>query len=338
MRRAATAVVKSESERTGLHMPVCAGLYLGGDRDQDGRMEVDQIETFLAIAQLGGFTRAGARVHRSQPAISRRLHLLESEIGAPVFERTSGQVRLTDIGRALLPHAEAMLAAHRDAREAVDVQLRGGAAELTLAVVGTIVESQLCGELKRFCSARPELRLTVRTGSSAEITQLVRQGDATLGVRYFSDEHPHLTITEIGQEEMVVVAAADHPRIKRTPRSIKALGAERWLGFPTSKVYKEAFGRLLRKRLATAGLDHVDVMEVDSLAAQKNLVGAGFGLALLPKSSVRSELARKTLRLVHAPQIATSIPISLVQRKRAFSGVAAHALIEQLRRFASATR
>ena len=300
-------------------------------------MEVDQIETFLAIAQLGGFTRAGTRVHRSQPAISRRLRLLESELGAPLFERTQGGVQLTEVGRALLPYAEAMLAAHSDAREAVHAQLRGGAAELTLAVVGTIVDSRLCAELKRFCGARPELRLTIRTGSSAEISQLVRQGEATLGVRYFSDPEPHLTTVEIGREDMIVVAAADHPRIKRSAR-LEALAAEPWLGFPATKAYKEAFGRILRQRLMVAGLTQVQLMEVDSLAAQKQLVEAGFGLALLPKSALRAELARKTLIAVDAPAIATSIPISVVQRKRVFLGVAARALHEHLCRNASTAR
>jgi DNA-binding transcriptional LysR family regulator len=295
-------------------------------------MEVDQIETFLAIAQLGGFTRAGTRVHRSQPAISRRLRVLEAELGAPVFERARGVIRLTDVGRALLPHAEAMLAAHRDAQDAVSAQLRGGPSELSIAIVGTIVDSLFCARLKRFRSLQPALRLTIKTSSSAEISHLVRQGDVTLGVRYFRDSHSSLVCTEIGEEAMVVVAAADHPRLKRGRSELQALSAEPWLGFPATKAYKEAFGRLLRRRLAGAGLEGVEIMEVDSLAAQKHLVAAGFGLALLPMSAIQDDLARKTLQVVEAPQIATSIPIELIYRKRAFLSPAARALHDELKR------
>jgi DNA-binding transcriptional LysR family regulator len=82
-------------------------------------MDIDEIQTFLAIAELGGFTRAGRRLHRSQPAISRRLGILEQELGAPMFERLRGRARLTEAGRAFLPHAEAALASLRDGREAV---------------------------------------------------------------------------------------------------------------------------------------------------------------------------------------------------------------------------
>ncbi len=68
-------------------------------------MDFDEIQTFLTIAELGGFTRAGRRLQRSQPAISRRLSLLEQELGAPLFDRLRGRARLTEAGRAFLPHA-----------------------------------------------------------------------------------------------------------------------------------------------------------------------------------------------------------------------------------------
>ena len=82
-------------------------------------MDIDGLKTFVAIAELGGFTRAGARLQRSQPAISRRLGLLEQELGAPLFDRLRGRARLTEAGRVFRPHAEAALAALKDGQEAV---------------------------------------------------------------------------------------------------------------------------------------------------------------------------------------------------------------------------
>ena len=82
-------------------------------------MELDQVEAFVAIVRKGGFTRAAAALHLSQPAVSRRVRLLEHAVGAPLFERIRSGVVLTDAGRAFLPPAEALLAAMRDARGAV---------------------------------------------------------------------------------------------------------------------------------------------------------------------------------------------------------------------------
>ena len=81
-------------------------------------MDIESIRTFLSIAQFGGFTRAAGQLHRSQPAISRRIGLIEQELGAPLLERVRGGVRLTEAGRAFLPFAEAALAAIKDGREA----------------------------------------------------------------------------------------------------------------------------------------------------------------------------------------------------------------------------
>src|SRR5688572_33032644 len=98
-------------------------------------MNIDEIQTFVAIADLGDFTQAGRQLHRSQPAISRRLSLLEDELGVPMFERIRGRARLTDAGRAFLPHAEAALAALKDGREAVHGLKTGMRGAISLALV-----------------------------------------------------------------------------------------------------------------------------------------------------------------------------------------------------------
>jgi len=82
-------------------------------------MDLEEIRTFVAIAELGSFTGAGRRLHRSQPAISRRLALLEQALAAPLIERIRGRAQLTAAGQAFLPHAEAALAALQDGQEAV---------------------------------------------------------------------------------------------------------------------------------------------------------------------------------------------------------------------------
>src|SRR5262249_58598197 len=71
-------------------------------------VDIDEIRTFVAIAQLGGFTRAADRLHRSQPAISRRIGLIEQELGAPLLERAHGGAGLTEAGPAPLPLARAV--------------------------------------------------------------------------------------------------------------------------------------------------------------------------------------------------------------------------------------
>src|SRR4030095_8444699 len=87
-------------------------------------VELDHVEAFVAIVRRGGFTRASATLHLSQPAVSRRGHLLQAAPRAPLCERIRSGVVLTDAGRAFLPHAEALLASMRDGIDEVGA-LRG---------------------------------------------------------------------------------------------------------------------------------------------------------------------------------------------------------------------
>ncbi|MDP9133340.1 MAG: LysR family transcriptional regulator, partial [Actinomycetota bacterium] len=82
-------------------------------------MEIGQLEALVAVARRGGFTRAATALNLSQPAVSRRLGLLERELGAPLFERIPSGIVLTAAGQAFLPHAEALLASMRDGIDAV---------------------------------------------------------------------------------------------------------------------------------------------------------------------------------------------------------------------------
>ncbi|HWN56410.1 MAG TPA: LysR family transcriptional regulator, partial [Methylomirabilota bacterium] len=110
-------------------------------------MEIDQVETFVAIVRRGGFTRAAASLHLSQPAVSRRLDLLERELGRPLFDRTRGGARLTEAGQAFLPHAEALLASMRDGVEAVAGLDRTDRGAVTVALVGTLASTALTTRL-----------------------------------------------------------------------------------------------------------------------------------------------------------------------------------------------
>src|SRR5262245_56140632 len=282
-------------------------------------MELDHVEAFLAIVRRGGFTRASATLHLSQPAISRRIDLLEAELGAPLFERMRTGVVLTDAGRAFLPHAEALLASQRDGIAAVQA-LRGTTqGTVALAVVGTLASSTLTDCLRRFRERHPDVDLRLQTALSLEVSALVRRGDATLGLRYSADPDPDLLGTTIHDEPLLLVCGAHHrlARARRVPP--RALAGERWITFPGRPgTSREPYASAFTHTLAKLGLDAADILPIDSLTAQKRMVEAGFGVALLAASSVDEELRTGTLRQLRIPALRASIPVVLIHRRRAF--------------------
>jgi len=294
-------------------------------------VEIDQIETFVAVVRGGGFTKAGSLLHLSQPAVSRRLDLLERELGAPLFERIRSGAILTEAGRTFLPHAEALLASMRDGLDSVRAlhQVDGGM--ITLALVGTLASTSLTGCLQRFREAHSRVELRLRTALSQEVSVLVRRGDATLGLRYGGDPHPDMVTVSVYNEVMMVVCSPRHRLAGRRSVAASALGTERWVAFPPrNDAFYEPYPWSLQNRLAAWGLHPAEIVPIDSLTAQKRMVEAGFGLALLPESSVDEELRTGTLREMRVSGARVTIPVVLIHRRRAYLSGATRALMAEL--------
>jgi len=288
------------------------------------------VEAFLAIARSGGFARGSAALHLSQPAASRRIKLLEAELGAPLFDRLGRGVTLTEAGRAFLPHAQALLASMRDGIDAVNAVRGTGQGTVTLALVGTLASSSLTARLSRLCQEHPGLDLRLRTALSAEISALVLRGDAALGLRYGTDPDPGLVSVIIHQERLVPVCPPGHPLAAGGTDLAAALAGQRWLAFPPRPGAPDAYAVALQQLLAAHGLGAAEILPIDSLTAQKRMAEAGFGLAILPESSLDEELRTGTLRAIDAPALTATIPVALIRRRNAFQTGAARALTAAL--------
>jgi DNA-binding transcriptional LysR family regulator len=292
---------------------------------------IDEIEAFVSIARLGGFARAAEALRRSQPAISRRIEMLEAQLDAPIFERVRSGVVLTEAGRSFLPYAEAVLAGLRDGAEAVRGLARGERGAVSVALVGTLASTAFAGMLRQFGRRHPHVKLELRTATSDEVSDLVRLGEVTLGLRYFTDDDPGLVSEAIMEEALVVVCAPDHRLAGRRVRDPAALTGERWVAFPPRRRRREPFATALEQRLAAARLEPAEIVRIDSLTAQKRLVEAGFGIALLIESSVQEELRLGTLRIIDVPALRGGVPVTLVRRQNGYLSGAARTLAEVIR-------
>jgi DNA-binding transcriptional LysR family regulator len=294
-------------------------------------MEMIEIEAFVAVARHGGLTRAATALQISQPAVSRRLDLLERELGARLFERQRGGMRLTDAGTAFLPHAQQVLASARDGVAAVQALEQEDRGNITLALVGTLASTRLTAELRHFRAAHPRVRLMLRTARSDEVSTMVREGDAHLGLRYFADPHPDLVSLSVAEERLVVVCAADTGPAGREDCTAADLAGMPWVAFPTDAGSSgEGFARVLQQQLLRLGLDRAEIIPVDSLTAQKRLIEAGFALGLLPESSVEEEAQIGTLRRLAVPGMEAAVPIVLVHRHNAYLSGAVRGLLAAL--------
>jgi DNA-binding transcriptional LysR family regulator len=294
-------------------------------------MDSEALKTFLAIRRTGGFSTAADALHRSQPAISRRIKELEAQLKVPLFERTGSGVVLSDAGRALLPFAERVLATIDDATNAIAALRTGNAGTIALAVVGTLAGTSLTATLKRFAKQFPGVDVTLRTATSAEVSDLVRAGDATIGLRYHDDPAGDLVNHALAHETLVVICARNHRLAGKTVAKFTDLRSDRWLAFPVVPTRREAAAQGVHTQFLMRGVDGFAWTPVDSLTAQKRLVEANYGIALVPESAITEERTARTVATIRVRDLKAANPVFAVTRKHGYLSNAAARLIEFLK-------
>src|SRR4051812_27869944 len=296
-----------------------------------GTMDSAALSTFLTVHRRGGVSNAARALHRSQPAISRRIALLEQELGVALFERVAGRTTLSDAGRVMVPYAERAVAAAQDAENAVRSLTQQNAGPVSLAVVGTLADSRLSRILQRFSRAHSGADLTLRTATSAEVSDLIRRGEATIGLRYDIDRRRDLEHVRLATEKLQVVCAVRHPLAGKRVAKLADLRDERWIAFPEIRGRREISASHVFALFLTHGLGEVAWTPVDSLTAQKRLVEAGLGLALLTEGHVADELRLQSISTIEVADLTACQDIAAVTRRGGFLSAASRALLETIR-------
>ena len=127
----------------------------------------------------------------------------------------------------------------------------------------------------------------------------------------------------------MIVAGARHRLADGRRHRARDLAGERWVAFPARRA-QESFVRYLDRKLTAAGLEERQIVPIDSLTAQKRLVEAGFGVALLAESGAEEELRLGTLKKLDIRDLSASIPVTLIHRRNGYLSSAAQHLISTI--------
>jgi DNA-binding transcriptional LysR family regulator len=290
-------------------------------------MEIPQVEAFLAVGTFGGFRRAADALRLTQPAISARIRALEASLGVTLFERGKHGMALSGAGRALRPHAEQLLHAVALARQAVHDLRPAAAGSLRIAAVLSICTYLLPDVLKRFQTAYPKVLITVRSGHSKEVLEMVLRGEAEVGLAR-SLRHPEVETLSLRDDPLVLVARPSAwPGRERRARLEEV--ADRPLIFFDRGSSDWTLTHGLFRR---AGLVPNVALEVETIETAKKMVERGVGFAFLAQLAVGRELRRRTLaaiEIVDAEPISRSLDV-IHPRQRPLSAEA-RALLGVLR-------
>ena len=261
-------------------------------------MLFNQITAFVETARRQSVSRAAEALFISQPALTARLKGLEADLGAQLFVRGPRGMRLTDAGNAFLPYAVRSLETLTDGRMQVNALERGGAGRLAIGAAPAVSTYVLPPLLKRFSEGFPRVLVSVRTGHSEEILDLVLREQVTLGlVRAL--QHPDIVSTPLYEDRLILVVEPGHPFAGEGRIRMKDLAEEQLVQFDRTSSYHDLTSALF----VTAGVSPASRMELDNIDAAKKMVQQGLGVALLPQTAVAGELADGSLVAVRIANV-----------------------------------
>ena len=267
--------------------------------------QLQQVEGFLEVARRGSVSRAAEALYITQPTLTARLHGLERELGAQLFVRTPRGMRLTEAGHAWVPFAERVMRALVEGRDALDQVMSASAGHLVIASAPAVSTYVLPALLERFVSAHQRVEVSVRTGHTEELVDLVLREEVQLGLGRVI-HHPDLELRPFHKEGLVLVCAPEHSFTARRSVTMADVTSEKLIMFDrTSSYYEITHAALLSSRVKLKRY-----MELDSIEAAKKMVERGLGVALLPGTAVGREVETghlKRVRVRDAPPMYNTI-------------------------------
>lgn len=248
-------------------------------------METQLLEVFRTVARYGSITAAARRLGYTQSAVSRQISALEAEIGAQIFDRLPRGVALTEEGRTLLPHAEAVLDRLTAAGRDLD-QLRGlGTGRLRVGAFPTAVAALVPRALASFRDSHPDVALSLVEGLTPALLDRLANGDADVAVVSSSPsdglDPARFDLHHLLDERLLVAVSRQHRLARRRTVVLADLTEDAFIvGSATAE------DTLLRASLPSGFTPRIDIVAAE-WTGKLGCVAAGLGVALVPALAVR---------------------------------------------------
>ena len=294
-------------------------------------MDLVQMETFLAVAEERSFSRAAARLHRTQPAVSQAIAKLEGELGEVLFERSSRDGTLTDAGEVLREYASKLLNLRNEAAGALTElrELHSGRLNLAANEYTCLYLLPLLDEFRR---QNPRIKLAVQRTLASRISDEVLMHSVELGVLSFRPDDTQVKSMVVYRDELAFVVNPRHPLAGAGKVSIRQLGGQNFIAHNIPSPQRQKVIQAFKRHKTPLQMG----VELPSLEAIKRFVEMGNGVALVPGLTVRTELESGALVRVQIPELQIERKLRLVYRRQASLSHAALAFLKVVEAYAAA--
>jgi DNA-binding transcriptional LysR family regulator len=285
-------------------------------------MDLTDLKIFEAVARLGSMNRAAQDVHTVQSNVTARVRALEDQLGVTLFHRSRKGVVLTAAGQRLLPYARRFASLAAEAKRAARDE-EGPAGPLIVGSLETTAALRLSPFLAAFAMAHPQVDLTLRTGTSAELVERVLSHELEGAFVSGPVQHPELEEETVFREELVLLSAPSHTTLEA------ALGAKD----PRIVVLRAgcSYRLMLEAFLARRGIVGVRALEFGTLESIVACVSAGLGVTLLPRGLIGTVWQRPQVAVHTLPERAGEVVTVFIRRRDTLASSALSAFVARTR-------
>jgi DNA-binding transcriptional LysR family regulator len=293
-------------------------------------LELVQLETFLAVAEERSFSRAAARLHRTQPAVSQAIAKLEQELGEVLFERSSRDGTLTDAGEVLREYALKLLNLRNEAAGALSElrELHRGRLDVAANEYTCLYLLPLLDEFRR---QNPRIKLAVQRSLASRISDEVLMHSVELGVLSFKPDDAQVKSIVVYRDDLAFVVNPKHPLAKEGEVSIRQLGGQNFIAHNIPSPQRLKVIQTFKKHKTPLQMG----VELPTMEAIKRFVAMGNGVALVPGLTVQTELESGTLVRVQVPELQMERKLRLVHRRQANLSHAAMSFLKVVEAYAA---
>jgi LysR family transcriptional regulator, hydrogen peroxide-inducible genes activator len=278
-------------------------------------MEFHQLRYVCAIAETGSFSRAAERCQIAQPSLSQQVLKLEDDLGTKLFDRLGRSIRLTEAGRAFLPHARSILSQMEMARSSVADKCADVRGSVTVGVIPTVAPYLMPHYATAFAKKYPEAKLRIVEETTPVLLESLRDLSIDLAILALPLRHKDLELFPLRTEPLFAVLPRDHPRAAAEALALKDLRGESFVMLRDGHCFRD---------LSIAACTHARVtpriaFESGQFSSLFGMVAAGVGISLAPEMAIDRNAGCRYVRLSDAR--ATRTIVAAILHGRSFNRV-----------------
>jgi DNA-binding transcriptional LysR family regulator len=290
-------------------------------------MDFDQLTTFVEVAKLGSFSRAGEKVFRSQSAVSAQIRQLEETYSEKLLDRSGKSVRLTPAGQVMMDYAVRLLRLRDESLRAVADQsttprgiLMIGANEATCLYV----LPEVFAEYHRLY---PEVQISIYRNFSRKVLQRLEEGSVDVGIVTMPVKSPSLKVQAIYRDRLMLMVSTENPLSQRKSIRMEEIAGQPLI-FPKTGFTRQLLDKFFRPYRSQLRI----TMELPSVGMIKRFVAANLGVSLISEGFTHDEVQSGEVKVIEIEDVKLWRELGVAYRRDRSLPAAAKAFVSLVRK------